>query len=150
MRSSTTFKKGHHPKNEFKKGSVGYWKGKKRSEETKKKMRDSWTEERKISKSKEIDGKFGFGTRFKNGIEGNKHPSWKGGAVNYQKRQSLIRDNYTCQICGLRDEEIVEVDHIIPKSVRIDLIAELSNLMTLCPNCHSRKTKRDIKIYGKK
>lgn len=60
----------------------------------------------------------------------------------------LERDSYTCQICGLKDEEIVEVDHTRPKSIWKDLELEYSNLLTLCPNCHKRKTLRDKKTIA--
>jgi len=66
--------------------------------------------------------------------------TWKGGCWAYIKKQVLIRDNYTCQICGLRDVEIIQVDHIKPKSIFPELRLDLDNLMTMCPNCHARKT----------
>jgi 5-methylcytosine-specific restriction endonuclease McrA len=71
--------------------------------------------------------------------------TWKGGCIEYKKRQALIRDDYTCQICGMREVEIMEVDHIKPKSLFPELISEMNNLMTLCPNCHARKTIREKK-----
>jgi HNH endonuclease len=78
-------------------------------------------------------------------MAGEGNPSWVGGADKYWQRQAKIRDNYTCQMCGLRDVEIMEVDHIIPKSVMPELRHELSNLITLCPNDHRRKTNREKK-----
>lgn len=83
------------------------------------------------------------------GIKEN-NPKWVGGSLNWANRQVRIRDNNTCQICGLKDEEIMQVDHIIPKSVRPDLKTNLDNLMTLCPNCHARKTIREkkSKVYN--
>lgn len=53
------------------------------------------------------------------------------------------RDNYTCKVCGLRDEEIMAVDHIKPKSIYPELAREIKNLQTLCPNCHVRKTNKE-------
>ena len=86
---------------------------------------------------------------------GNKPPQFFGEKSSafvgtyYWLKQAKIRDDYTCQICGLKDVEIIEIDHIIPKSVRPDLKFELSNLMCLCPNCHRRKTNREkkAKVY---
>lgn len=75
--------------------------------------------------------------------EGN--PAWKGGVDKYCKRQTLQRDDHTCQVCGLREPEIMEVDHIKTKSEFPDLRYELDNLVTLCPNCHKRKTIREHK-----
>jgi hypothetical protein len=77
--------------------------------------------------------------------KGKLSSTWKGGCAEYQKIQALIRDDYTCQICGMREPEIMVVDHIKPKSVFPELKAELNNLMTLCPNCHARKTIREKK-----
>lgn len=107
-----------------------YWLGKKRPgyrTNNGKKFSEEW--KRKISLSH----------------KGDKNPSWKGGISFKLQPMVLIRDNYTCQICGLSDKEIMEVDHIIPRIIAPQLYKELSNLMTLCPNCHRRKTKRDRK-----
>jgi 5-methylcytosine-specific restriction endonuclease McrA len=76
-------------------------------------------------------------------MKANKNPSWAGGADKYWQRQAKIIDNYTCRVCGLRDPEIMEVDHIIPKSIAPELRHELNNLVTLCPNDHRRKTNRE-------
>lgn len=65
--------------------------------------------------------------------------------IKANRRRAKERDNYTCQICGLADKEVLEVDHIIPKFIRPDLKSELSNMLTLCANCHKRKTNRDKK-----
>ena len=78
---------------------------------------------------------------------GEKHGRWKGGNWDYLKRQCLIRDNFTCKSCGLREIEIMEVDHIFSKKEAPELALSLSNLQTLCPNCHKRKT---IKRYTRK
>ena len=79
------------------------------------------------------------------GSKGEKSPVWKGGSWGYCRRTVKIRDDYICQICGLRDPEIMEVDHIKPKSEYPELEFVLENLVTLCPNCHRRKTNREIK-----
>lgn len=76
---------------------------------------------------------------------GSKNPVWKGGADKYWQRQAKIRDDYVCQLCGFREIEIMEVDHVLPKSIYPKLRHDLSNLMTLCPNCHRRKTNREKK-----
>jgi len=88
-------------------------------------------------------------TSFTNKNVGDKNASWKGGVMKYWKRQALVRDDYTCQICGLNEPLIMEVDHIRPKSIRPDIACSLDNLMTLCPNCHRRKTIIDRKIIIK-
>lgn len=78
-------------------------------------------------------------------FRGEKHWKFAGKDWRYWKQQALIRDNYTCQSCGLREPEIMEVDHILSKSLYPGLKFSLENLMTMCPNCHRRKTIRDIK-----
>jgi len=65
--------------------------------------------------------------------------------ITWARKNALIRDDYTCQVCGLREVELVEVDHIVQCSQRPDLYADINNLMVLCPNCHKRKTIRDRK-----
>ena len=72
-------------------------------------------------------------------------PNWKGGNWGYKKVEAKTRDDYTCQICGLRDPEIMEVDHIKPKIKYPELALEINNLITLCPNCHRRKTNRELR-----
>ena len=74
---------------------------------------------------------------------GENHGQWKGGSRYWWSRTILKRDNYTCQICGLRDKEVVEADHIKPRSKYPELQQSLDNGWTLCANCHRRKTVRD-------
>ena len=75
------------------------------------------------------------------------NPSWSGGSINYLKKQARIRDDNTCQSCKLKDLEIMEVDHVIPRSVCPEKYLSLDNLITLCPNDHRRKTNLDRKTY---
>lgn len=114
-------------------GHVPWNKGKEHSKETKRKISNTL-------KRRKIEPKVKFKSH-----RGNKNPRWNGGTVNYWKKQVLTRDDYTCQICGHREPEIMEVDHIKPKSKFPNLAKELSNLLTLCPNCHRRKTNREKK-----
>lgn len=115
-------------------------------------VKGQWTSERKEKWSNAKKGKnISLRTQFKSGMLAEESPNWRGG-ISLVKQQAKQRDNYTCQICGLRDEEIMEVDHAIPVSVNLALKNELSNLVTLCPNDHKRKTLREIKagIYKTK
>jgi hypothetical protein len=106
------------PYTQFKKGQVSLWKGKKRPE---------WS--------------------------GMNHPSWKGGVtpINEKIRKSIEykdwrtkvfkRDNYTCQMCGIRgNKTYLNADHIKPFAIFPELRFELENGRTLCKYCH-RKTK---------
>jgi 5-methylcytosine-specific restriction enzyme A len=53
--------------------------------------------------------------------------------------QVLRRDGFACVSCGARGR--LEVDHIEPVRSRPDLAWDLSNLQSLCPACHTRKTR---------
>jgi len=129
IKDKSIFKKGHKPWNN----------GLPQPKKVKEKI--SKTNKKKGIKPKKI-----FSEKGKN------HPRWNGGGYGYWKKVALSRDNYTCQKCGLRDEEIMEVDHILPKSVYPELKYDINNLMTLCPNCHRRKSIKERKngIYGRK
>ena len=60
---------------------------------------------------------------------------------------ALIRDNGMCQDCmdrfragyGIRPHRAEMVHHIIPLEDRPDLALNLSNLRSLCNECHNRK-----------
>ena len=66
--------------------------------------------------------------------------AWKGGKWKWAKRKTLEKYDYTCQECGLREPEIMQVDHIKPKAEFPELRCDLDNLTVLCPNDHARKT----------
>ena len=88
--------------------------------------------------------------RVKGGVSrsGLKNGNWAGGRMRYMCNLALKRDEHECQRCGFwEDPEILEVDHIIPKRVTPELERTLSNLISLCPNCHKRKTLDDMKKY---
>lgn len=52
------------------------------------------------------------------------------------------RDGWKCVQCGARGR--LEVDHIHPVRTHPDLAFVLTNLQTLCPACHSRKTRIEV------
>ena len=58
------------------------------------------------------------------------------------KQKVIIRDHYTCQICGkyMPDGVGLQVDHIIPVSKGGKSI--LSNLQVLCSKCNGRKSAK--------
>lgn len=82
---------------------------------------------------------------------GKRHPQWRGGHIRYRgpdwssaRKEALKRDNYTCQHCGITEDEHrdkngrgLDVHHKIPwiecKS------NEVVNLISLCNSCHSKE-----------
>jgi len=63
-------------------------------------------------------------------------PRWK--AVRHQAK---ARDGWKCVQCGARGR--IEVDHVKP--IREGGAPfDLGNLQSLCPQCHSRKTRIEI------
>jgi 5-methylcytosine-specific restriction endonuclease McrA len=54
----------------------------------------------------------------------------------------MLRDRYTCQICGSRRRaRELDVDHIV-EIARGGAALEYSNLQTVCRTCHGRKTRQ--------
>lgn len=55
------------------------------------------------------------------------------------RRETLERDNYTCQVCGVENESN-HVHHIKPRREFDDVSDSntLDNLITLCNSCHRR------------
>lgn len=94
-------------------------------------------------------------------MRGELHPNWKGGISTPNKlerarfritMQKLVfeRDNYTCQMCGSITD--LQVDHIQNWKDYIELRFEMSNLRTLCMDCHylityGRPKPKDI-VWG--
>jgi hypothetical protein len=81
------------------------------------------------------------------------HPNWKGGIssenelqrVRFRRtiqKQVFKRDNYTCQICGVRGKDMT-VDHIQSWAEYVELRFCIDNCRTLCVKCHYKIT------YGK-
>ena len=59
--------------------------------------------------------------------------------VSFITKPSVLRlDNYTCQLCGTTTKEAkLVVHHITPVAQAPDLAEEVSNLVTLCKECHT-------------
>lgn len=134
------FQIGHKQSNtgrtHFKKGTVSLRKGKKHSEESKRKMSES-LKGRKAPKS-----------AFKKGQTlGEKNVNWKGGITpeNNKLRNSpkardwrriiFIRDGFTCQVCKNVGGKL-QAHHIKSWAKYPKLRFEISNGITLCEECH--------------
>ncbi|MDQ2679840.1 MAG: HNH endonuclease [Candidatus Eremiobacteraeota bacterium] len=60
--------------------------------------------------------------------------------VALTKKNILIRDDHMCQYCGVRNDKLMTVDHIIPKSKGGPSTWE--NLVCACMLCNNRKNNR--------
>ncbi len=56
--------------------------------------------------------------------------------VKLTRREIFLRDNYTCQYCGIRSRELT-VDHVMPK--HRGGRHSWDNLVTACKSCNHRK-----------
>lgn len=65
------------------------------------------------------------------------NPNKKLKSMHAWKAKVCLRDNFTCCHCGLRDERIVIGHHILERANNPELKTDLSNGITLCPNCHA-------------
>jgi hypothetical protein len=62
--------------------------------------------------------------------------------VNFSRKNILIRDNYTCQYCGvIFDTNELTYDHVIPKSIwpGSDSPTNWTNIVTCCVKCNRKK-----------
>jgi predicted restriction endonuclease len=139
---------------EANKGKVAWNKGKKLGSSWNKGMSLSEEQKKHISdtlKRKGIEPKVKF-----IGIKEN-NPAWKGGTQlqaemdrvkfkNTVQKMVLKRDDYTCQICGVRGTTM-HVDHIVDFANSVKLRFEVDNCRTLCVKCHYEITfKRPMPI----
>jgi hypothetical protein len=129
------------------KGLNTWMKGKKLSEETKRKIGLS-SKGRKVSME----------SRKKNSLSktGSKNPMWKGGITpNHKKIRNLFeiklwrdavlaRDNYLCQKCNIGSDKL-NAHHIKNFIKFLELRTSIENGITLCEKCHIKFHK----IYGK-
>jgi 5-methylcytosine-specific restriction endonuclease McrA len=60
--------------------------------------------------------------------------------VALTKKNVLLRDDYTCQYCGIRGERMMTVDHVAPRSRGGPSTWE--NLVCACMRCNNRKNNR--------
>lgn len=71
--------------------------------------------------------------------------SGRGGRPWRRIRDSiLVRDNYTCRVCGLTTKDL-EVDHIV--NVAQGGTDEDGNLQAICIPCHKAKTARESSAH---
>lgn len=56
--------------------------------------------------------------------------------LNYKKTKKILYENRgsKCEICGYNNSNILQVHHIIPRSMGGN--NKFTNLQIVCPNCH--------------
>ena len=99
--------------------------------------------------SKEIIKKFSI-AKINLYLNKENHPRWMGGKsfepysldwTNTLKKEIRQRDNYTCQLCGCRQEDTTHLVHHIDYNKKN---CNPDNLITLCRSCHTKtNTNRD-------
>lgn len=78
-------------------------------------------------------------------MKGKDNPAWKGGITKITIKERtkfakvtgkkvLERDNYTCQICGSKED--LQVDHIQSWKEYVEDRFTIDNCRTLCRSCH--------------
>ena len=71
--------------------------------------------------------------------------SGRGGRPWRRKRAAiLVRDNYTCRVCGMITKDL-EVDHIV--NVAQGGTDDDENLQAICIPCHKVKTARESSAH---
>jgi len=126
-----------------------YWKGRKRSEETKQKISKALKGDERIS------GKNQW--RWKGGISKNKaYRDWQKNLWHKRKKRATgshtfgewenlkAQYNWICPCCGMREPEIqLTEDHIIPLSRSGS--DNIENIQPLCRSCNCKKHTKIIK-----
>lgn len=119
-------------------------KGRETSESTKQKLSDVLSDGRMSGKNHPLYGVRGeehpaHGADVPSGPD---HYAWKGGvrfrsgAPKYERRQTLLRDQHRCCMCGRPEHKVskLHIHHLDHDSTN----NESDNLLTLCADCHRR------------
>lgn len=145
----------------------GYWKGKKFSDEHRKKIsigikknpiKAGFKKGHVVSEKRKAELRILMkGNTFGSKISGSKHYNWKGGisskrgkemtSFKYKTwRKSIFeRDNYECQFCHKRNG-YVESHHIKRWVAFPDLRSDINNGITLCRPCHNKTRFNETKF----
>lgn len=93
--------------------------------------------------------------------KGKNNPMWKGGLTSknmiirhtfeYYEWANKVkeRDDYTCQICKVRGNNILHSDHIKPFALYPELRFDINNGRTLCIDCHRKTETYGNRLYKK-
>lgn len=144
-RATQVMKKGrHHTAESNEKNRIAHL-GKRHTEESKKKLSDGM-----MGKSKSDEHKRNIG-KSKSGAN---NPSWLGGISKLPYTQDWTedlkdavrkRDNYTCQICGISQDDLNDKFHKKLPIHHIDYNKDNCNplnLISLCVSCHMKTNRK--------
>jgi 5-methylcytosine-specific restriction endonuclease McrA len=67
--------------------------------------------------------------------------------VKFTKAAVFLRDNYTCQYCGIQTKELT-IDHVIPRVNGGETV--WTNVVAACKRCNNKKSDRTPKDAGLK
>jgi hypothetical protein len=66
--------------------------------------------------------------------------------INFSRKNLFIRDNFTCQYCGVQyAQNQLTYDHVVPKSRHIGnkkLSTNWTNIVTACVKCNAKKANK--------
>ncbi|HAC61303.1 MAG TPA: HNH endonuclease [Lachnospiraceae bacterium] len=69
---------------------------------------------------------------------------YRSSAWKAARKKALIRDGFTCRICGARATAVDHIRELTPENINNRMISlDLSNLQSLCHDCHTIKTMED-------
>lgn len=98
------------------------------------------------SHSKQYQHRYNHVTRYRNNIKSEQYNFYRTATWSRLRQQVLDRDHYVCQYCGQPNSKTV--DHIVPIEYDSTCKANISNLATICRQCHRLKTKWEQSYYG--
>ncbi|MBT3602630.1 MAG: hypothetical protein HN521_06125 [Candidatus Latescibacteria bacterium] len=83
-------------------------------------------------------------------------PEYRGGNWKSQSQGARKRDDYTCQGCGVTEEELgrqLDVHHKVPFRLFESPVEanQLENLTSVCPSCHKSleiETQKKMPLFG--
>lgn len=138
-------KRSEETKQKMRENHSHYWLGKKHSEETKEKMSISRMGNKNAKGLKHTNT---FIEKMKKRMSGQNNPKWRDGVTpertkiwkseEYQNWRTYVfkRDNFICQMCGKQKSGKMTANHIKKFSDYPELRYEKNNGITLCSECH--------------
>lgn len=63
--------------------------------------------------------------------------------IPFNKRNVLLRDNFTCAYCGTKSTSKMSMDHVVPKSKGGK--TNFENIVTCCIPCNNKKDNRSCR-----